>query len=46
MLASYCCVCHQVMSEVLPTNIRSKGFSLFVGVSWLMNLIISLTTLR
>lgn len=34
-----------VVSEVVPTKIRSKAYSLFVTSNWTANLVISLTTL-
>jgi MFS family permease len=34
-----------VLSEIVPTRIRGKAFSLFVSVNWLCNLVISLLTL-
>lgn len=34
-----------VMSEIMPTQLRAKGFSLFVSINWGLNLLIGLLTL-
>merc|ERR1711871_512828 len=38
-------ICWVVMSEMLPTRLRAKAFSLFLSVNWGANLIIAMVTL-
>ena len=33
-------VCWTVMSEVMPTRLRAKAFSLFLSINWFLNLLI------
>ena len=33
------------MSEIMPTHLRAKAFSLFVSINWGLNLVIGLLTL-
>lgn len=38
-------VCWTIISEIVPTRIRSKSFSLFLSINWAMNLLVGLLTL-
>lgn len=38
-------VCWTIISEIMPTRLRSKAVSLFLSINWAMNLVIGLVTL-
>ena len=45
VLCMYVVVCWAVMSELVPTRVRSKAMSLFLSVNWATNLLVAFLTL-
>ena len=40
-----CAVCWVIMSEIMPTRLRSKAMGLFLSINWAANLLIGFLTL-